>query len=282
MRRVAKADVLTDLPPKTYSTRWIDIPPRHRKAYDEMEADMLAHLPDVETPLSAMSVLAKLMRLSQLAHSACDVIVHTEISDGSGDVPAGEEIERIEVKMKEPCWKADALIEILDDLHQGDAALDSSGSLDRRRIRHGSRPVVAFAPLKQLVMLAGRRAEKEGYHVGYIAGGMSDAQRTATRHAFQKNQLDLLAVTTGAGGVGLTLTAADVAVFLMRPWSFIEATQSEDRLHRRGQQGSVQIIDLVTRDSIEARIRAALRSKAKGLGELVQDPRVAREIFGGK
>jgi SNF2 family DNA or RNA helicase len=281
MRRVAKADVLAELPPKTYQTRWMDIPAKYRPAYDEMEADMLAHLPDTETPLTAMNTLAKMMRLSQLAHAACDVEAYTELDDNPKSLTYGQEVEKLKVTMREPSWKVDALMEILDELHEGDAPLTAKGDVDRRRLVHGSRPVVAFAPLKQLVMLAGARAEAQGYKVGYIVGGMTAAARTATRHAFQAHELDLLCVTTAAGGVGLTLTAADTAVFLMRPWGLVEATQSEDRLHRRGQTGNVLIIDLVTRKSIESRIRTALKGKAQNLAELVQDPRIARELFGG-
>lgn len=278
-RRVSKADVLKDLPPKTYQTRYLELPAKYRKSYDEMEEDMLAHLPDVETPLSAMTTLAKMMRLSQLAHASCNV--WTTIDENEIDELTGRPKETVHVEMQEPSWKVDALMGILDELHQGDAPLIGD-QVDRKHITHGSRPVVAFAPLKQLVMLAGERAKKEGYRVGYIVGGMNNDQRTAARHAFQGNELDLLCVTTGAGGVGLTLTAADTCVFLMRPWNRIEAAQAEDRLHRRGQTKNVQIIDLVAKNTIEARIRAALKGWAQNLSELVQDPRIARELFGGK
>lgn len=281
-RRVAKADVLKDLPPKTYQTRWIEIPARYRPAYDQMQDDMLAEIPDTPTPLQAMSTLAQMMRLSQLAHAACDVEACTELDTKAGSDTFGQEVEKIRVTMREPSWKVDALMEIMDELHEGDAPLTEKGEIDRRRLVHGSRPVVTFAPLRQLVMLAGARAEKLGYKVGYIVGGMSDDARTEARHRFQANELDLMCVTTGAGGTGITLTAADTCVFLMRPWGFVDATQAEDRLHRRGQLQSVMIIDLVTKNSIESRIRAALRGKAHNLAELVMDPRIAREFLGGK
>lgn len=276
MRRVSKADVLKDLPPKTYQTRWIEIPAKFRPAYDEMEADMLAHLPDVETPLTAMSTLAKMMRLSQLAHSACDCEVYTELDTKEGSETFGQEVEKLRVTPKEPCWKADALLEIMEELHQDTGLPGTAG------YKLGARPVVAFAPLKQLVLLAATMAERKGYKVGYIVGGMTDKQRTTTRLAFQDSQYDLLAVTTGAGGVGLTLTAADTAVFLMRPWSYVEAAQAEDRLHRRGQEKNVQVIDLVSRNSIESRIRSALRDKAANLSDLVQDRRIVETFLGGK
>jgi SNF2-related domain/Helicase conserved C-terminal domain len=276
MRRVAKIDVMKELPPKTYQTRWIDIPAKYRPAYDEMQEDMLAHLPDVETPLTAMSTLAKMMRLSQLAHSACDCEIYTELDVKEGSETFGQEVEKLRVTPKLPCWKGDALLEIMEELHQDTGLPGTEG------YKPGVRPVVAFAPLKQLVMLAAAMAAKKGYKVGYIVGGMSDKQRTDTRLAFQDNQYDLLAVTTGAGGVGLTLTASSDVVFLARPWSFVEAAQAEDRCHRRGQTDHVQVYDLVTRNSIEARVRSALRDKASALSDLVRDRRIVEGFLGGK
>ena len=279
-RRVATADVVENLPPKTYQTRWIDIPPKYRPAYDQMQEDMLAELPDNDTPLSAQSTLAKMMRLSQLAHSACDVRVWHETDMNPKSKTFGEEVERTEVTPKLPCWKGDALLELLDEIHQGETFLDDGG---RRRgpIRHGSRPLIAFAPLKQLIMLCGGLTEREGFKTGYIVGGISAAQRTATKHAFQRNELDVLCVTTGAGGVGLTLNAAEFEAFVMRDWSFVKSSQAEARGWGKGQTRSLQIVDFVTKKSIESRIRSALRDKAKNLSELVEDRRIVEELFGG-
>lgn len=269
MRRVSKADVLKDLPPKTYQTRWVEIPKDYRPSYDEMEQDLIAHLPDTETPLTAMSTLTKMMRLSQLAHSACDVEAYTEIDVRESSLTFGEEIEKLRVTPKEPCWKADAMLELMDEMHQSGYS-------------RGARPLIAFAPFKQLVMLAGTMAERKGYKVGYIVGGMSSKQRTETRLSFQASKLDLICVTTGAGGVGLTLTAADTVAFLMRPWSYVEAAQAEDRAHRRGQEKHVQIVDFVARNTVESRIRSALRDKAANLSDLVQDRRIVEGFLGGK
>jgi hypothetical protein len=35
-RRVSKADVLTELPPKVYSVRQVELPKRYREAYDAL------------------------------------------------------------------------------------------------------------------------------------------------------------------------------------------------------------------------------------------------------
>jgi len=255
-RRVAKADVLDQLPPKVYSVRTVEMPAAYRKAYDQMETDMLAELPD-GTELSVMSVLAQLTRLSQLASAAADVEVTHELGAD------GEERTHYHVTLKAPSWKVGALLEVLDE-------------------RPGE-PVVAFAPSRQLMRLAGALAEKAGYHVGYIVGGQTMAERTATIAAFQAGKLDLICATTGAGGVGITLTAARTVVFLQRPWSLVEALQAEDRLHRIGAEkhDSIEVIDIVAANTIDTRVRAVLREKAGQLADLVQDKRIVAELLGG-
>lgn len=255
-RRVAKADVLKDLPDKVYSTRTVELPAEYRKAYDEMARDMLAELPSGEE-LSVMSVLAQLTRLAQLASAAADVTVTHEIDD------EGETRKHVKVMLTEPSWKVDALLEILAE-------------------RPGS-PVVAFAPSRQLIVLAGRAAEREGLRVGYVIGDQSARERTGTVGRFQAGELDVLCATTGAGGVGLTLTAARTAVFLQRPWSIVDATQAEDRIHRIGSErhDSIEVIDVIAKNTIDTRVRAVLRERAGALSDLVQDPRIVAEILGG-
>jgi SNF2 family DNA or RNA helicase len=256
-RRVAKADVL-DLPPKTYQRRMVEVPSEWRAAYDEMAEDMLAHLPDSDEPLPAMSTVAQLMRLTQLASAAADVDVQ-KVWDEEGQQFKDE----VHVTLKEPSWKVDAGIEILGECHEA------------------GEPMVAFSPSRQLVDLMGKRAEGHGYRVGYIVGGMSDKNRTATRKAFQDGQLDLLSVTTGAGGLGLTLTRACTAVFLSRPWSYVEAIQAEDRLHRRGQAKTVRIIDIIAKNTVDRRVIMRLGEKAQNWAEFARDPRIVRDWLTG-
>lgn len=260
-RRVAKADVLTQLPPKVYSVRSVELPAAYRKAYDEMERDMLAELPD-GTELSVMGVLAQLTRLSQLASAAADVEVTTEVV---WDDALQMEVEKqhTSVRLKMPSWKVDALLELLAE-------------------RPG-RPTVAAAPSKQLMELAGKAAADAGYKVGYVMGGQTSAERTEAIERFQAGQLDLICVTTGAGGVGITLTAADALVFLQRPWSLVESMQMEDRAHRIGseQHSSIEIVDIVAKNTIDTRVRQVLRERGKQLADLVEDPRIVAELLGG-
>lgn len=262
-RRVAKADVLTQLPPKVYSTRTVELPAEWRKAYDAMESQMLAELPDGEE-LSVMSVLAQMTRLQQLASAAADVDV--EVLDEI-DERTGLNKVRTTVTLKAPSWKVDALLEVLDE----------------RRCGEGGEQVVVFAPSRQLIDLAGTAVAETGRRVGYIWGAQTQTERTRVVNAFQAGQLDVVLVTTQAGGVGITLTAARTCVFLQRPWSLVDSIQAEDRLHRIGAEGheSIEVIDVIAKHTLDTRIRAVLRERAGQLADLVQDPRIVRDLLGG-
>lgn len=265
-RRVAKADVLTQLPPKTYSVRTVDLPKEWRKVYDDFEASMLAELPDGQE-LSVMDAMSVFTHLSRLASAAADV----EVTYGPDvDEVTGEPKRHVHLDLKAPSWKVDALLEILAERE------DPHG--DGRR-----EPVVCFAPSSQLMMLAGAAAAEAGLRVGYVVGGQAAGERTRTVNAFQAGELDLICATTGAGGVGLTLTAARTVVFLQRPWSLVEALQAEDRCHRIGSEihDSIEVIDVVARNTIDTRVRAVLRERAGQLADLVQDPRIVAELLGG-
>jgi SNF2 family DNA or RNA helicase len=260
MRRVAKEDVLTDLPPKTYQTRVVKLPPAYRAAYEEMKKDMIAHLPDSpDEPLEVMSTLAQLQRLTQLASSACDVEVEMVLEEREDHPLFGELVPKTHVYPREPSWKIDELMAILDG---------SQGS-----------PLITFSPHTSLVNLAGKRAASHGYRVGYITGEQSKVKKTLTRKAFQRGEIDLLCCNTAAGGVGLNLTAASTMVFLERSFAFWQADQNEGRIHRRGQTEQVTIIDIVAENTIESKIRAAMRTKAESLSVLVRDQRIVESFL---
>jgi hypothetical protein len=257
MRRVAKADVLSQLPPKVYSMRRVEIPPEWRKAYDGMADDMLAQLPD-GGELPVMETLAQMTRLSQLASSAADVTVTEEADELTGMMK-----KHYEVTLKAPSWKADALLGILAE--------------------RAGQPVSVFAVSRQLIMIAGEACEKAGYRTGYITGTTPRKERAAAIDSFQDGKLDVILATTGAGGTGITLTAAGTAVFLQRPWSLAESLQAEDRQHRLGSERHemVEIIDVVAKETIDESVRAALRDKAGQLSSFVKDPRLVRQLLGG-
>jgi SNF2 family DNA or RNA helicase len=226
-----------------------------------MELEMLANLPDGEE-LPVMTALAQLQRLNQLSASACDVSTELVIEPDQFGVPT--EKLRYHVTPKAPSWKAEAMVEVLAE-------------------RPGRQSVV-FSPSTGLIKVAAAYALKAGYRVGLIIGGQSAKARTAVVDAFQAGALDVVLANTKAGGVGITLTAADTVIFLQRPWSWVDASQAEDRAHRIGSEvhEAIEIVDIVAADTVDSRVREVLTDKAQSLADLLQDQRIASQAFGGE
>jgi SNF2 family DNA or RNA helicase len=64
-----------------------------------------------------------------------------------------------------------------------------------------------------------------------------------------------------AGGIGIDLTSANVVIHYDRWWNASKENQATDRVHRIGQNKNVQVLKLVTRDSLEERIDQLIKSK---------------------
>jgi SNF2 family DNA or RNA helicase len=259
MIRRDKADVLPELPAKTYSVLRPEIPPEWIQAYRGMRDDMLAELPDGQE-LSVMDTLSMFTRLSQLASSAADVTWEDVYNEETGEWE-----KKAIVTLRAPSWKAESLMGILAS---------------------ATAPVAVFAVSRQLARITGEEYLKPaGLRYGYVTGpgdGVTRQTRQRDIDAFQAGQLDAIIGTAGAGGVGITLTAADTVVLLQRGLPLDKAVQPEDRVHRLGNQAAkIQIIDIVAKGTVDERVRELLRDKAGQWSEFMRDSRFVRDLLGG-
>jgi SNF2 family DNA or RNA helicase len=210
-----KADVLTELPDRYYTTMRVDLAPRQRKAYDSMRRDMVAWIgPDDQTPLVATSTVAKLQRLQQFA------IAHAEID------PRGS------VVLSEPSAKIDALEELIRE--------------------NPDEQFVVFSQFRGAVYLAAARLSNADIPCSVFTGDTPSDGRRAALDQFIHGSNRIFLATIGAGGEGIDgLQCAWNVVFLDRSWSPAENDQAESRLHRAGQAEAVQVIDIVARNTVD-------------------------------
>jgi SWI/SNF-related matrix-associated actin-dependent regulator 1 of chromatin subfamily A len=86
-----------------------------------------------------------------------------------------------------------------------------------------------------------------------VTGEIKPGSRTAQVDQFQHDpNCRVFIGSIQAAGVGLTLTAAQLAIFAELDWVPGNINQAEDRLHRIGQLGSVLIQHLVFVDSVDS------------------------------
>jgi SNF2 family DNA or RNA helicase len=236
--RRPKSLVLSQLPPKQYQTRYVDMQPKQAKAYAQMRDEMIAEIENGER-VFALDPIVRLTRLSQFASAYAEMV---------------EENGEPKVRLTAPSNKIDAMMEIIEELN--------------------GKPVVVFAQSRQLIELAAERLERAGISYSMIVGGQSAPVRETNIKRFQVDgHSQVMLATIQAGGTGLTLTRADTLVFLQRSWSMIDNSQAEDRVHRIGSEvhDSVNIIDVVSNATVEIGQREALTAKSERAQEFVRD-----------
>lgn len=231
--RRTKDEVAPELPPKTWSTRYVEMDTKQKKAYEDFKKKMVVEL-DTGI-LLATDPLAKVTRLVQLAAG-------TPVLDEDGNVKA----------LADPSCKVQALHDVLDEAP--------------------GEPLVVFAASRKLIELAARSLEKAKITNVLITGNVGPEERAQNVQAFQDGKVQVVLATFGAGGEGITLTAASRALFLQRSWSHIDNVQAEDRIHRIGQERPVEIIDVITADTVEEDVHDSDILKSERLQEIVRDP----------
>lgn len=247
-RRMLKAVVLPQLPPRVRTVRYAELTSHQSRMYRELEATLVTRTEDGELVI-APSNLAAQTRLMQLACASVSV-----------EKPDPDDVKTWRVTLREPAPKLDVLEEVLDEL-----GLLTNG--------YDGPPVLIAAEFRQLIVLASERLTKLGVRHALIVGGMSELERSRALDDLNARRIQALLFTNKAGGVGLDMSASDTLINVQRSWSLVDERQKEDRNHRIGseQHESIRIIDITTRDTIEETQVTRLHEKLLRLDEITRD-----------
>ncbi len=135
-------------------------------------------------------------------------------------------------------------------------------------VLESERKVVVFAHHREVIAAL---LSKAGVKAVSITGDTSLKARNEAVHAFQNDpDVRLFVGNLQAAGVGLTLTAASVAIFVEQDWTPGVLLQAEDRIHRIGQDRPVLIQYLVFDGSLDARMVKSLARKERIIQEAIK------------
>jgi SNF2 family DNA or RNA helicase len=228
------------MPEKTYEDREVELDPKQRRTYDAMAEDMLTWVGEHEDqPLAAPAVISQLVRLQQFA-----------VAYGKMDVKYKDGQAYRYLVLDEPSSKLDA-------------AMDIIGATNAQ--------VVVFGQSKQALNLLAARLVAAGISVRMLTGDVSQKDRDQSIEEFQAGHIRVFCCSIKAGGVGVTLTAATVEIFLDRAWSPTANRQAEDRCHRLGQKNAVLIIILVARNTIDPARNAKIELKWSWVKQILEN-----------
>jgi len=104
-----------------------------------------------------------------------------------------------------------------------------------------------------------------------LKGGVSQQDRESMINNFQNdNESKVFIAQISTGGVGITLTAADTAIFYSVDFSLTNHEQAKARIHRIGQDKKVTYIHILSEGTIDEHILEVLQSK-RDVAKMVVD-----------
>ncbi len=239
--RRTKKEVAPELPPRTETILYCELSTEEREVYETVLASARKEvLEKLETSGNVFAALELLLRLRQ----AC---CHSALIPGRGTSSSSRSA------------KLDLLLETLE-----------------KSIAHGHRALV-FSQWTSYLDLIEPEFKVRGISYNRLDGSTKNRAEVITE--FQSdNGPSVMLISLKAGGMGLTLTAAD-HVFLLDPWwNPAVEDQAADRAHRIGQTNPVLIQRLIAQNTIEDRILALQKTKKNLADALLHGTGTAHSI----
>lgn len=238
LRRMKK-EVLSELPDKVETKYMTEMTESQRKVYAAYLAnirnDLFKDGTEQGLEKKKIEILAALTRLRQICCHPSTFIENYK--GGSG--------------------KMDLLMEILPDI-----------------IGAGHR-VLIFSQFTTMLHLIEEELKKSDFAYFSLEGSTNIENRKDYVRRFNDGERDIFLISLKAGGTGLNLVGADTVIHFDPWWNPAVEEQATDRVYRIGQTNSVQVIKLITQDTIEEKIYR-LQKKKKELSDSVIQ---SKEIF---
>ncbi|UKS67313.1 DEAD/DEAH box helicase [Rossellomorea marisflavi] len=233
LRRMKK-DVLSQLPEKHESVEMIDLLPEQKALYAsylaKLKHDELKHLDRHTLDKNRIKILSGLTRLRQL------------------------------------CCHPGLFVE---GYRGGSAKLLHLLSLVKDAKAEGRR-VLIFSQFTSMLRIIGGELLKQRTPYFYLSGETDPLERVELSRRFNEGERDFFLISLKAGGTGLNLQGADTVILYDTWWNPAVENQAMDRAHRMGQTKEVQVIRLLSKGTIEAKMNE-LQLKKKALYHEVID-----------
>ena len=124
------------------------------------------------------------------------------------------------------------------------------------RLKPDGHKVLIFSQFTRMLDILEDYCRYRDHRYLRLDGSTSAARRQYEVNLFNKESSTYFVylISTRAGGLGITLTAADTVILYDSDWNPTADLQAQDRAHRIGQTKPVKVYRLLTRGTVEERI----------------------------
>ena len=236
MRRT-KDQVALDLPAKTEITELIPLGSRQQALYETVRLAMDARVRD--------AIAARGINGSQI--TILDALL----------------------KMRQACCDPSLL---KDAVHIAESAKRERLMEMLEALVQEGRKVLVFSQFVEMLRLIEADILARGWGHEWLTGETVDRDGAVAR--FQDGKAPIFLISLKAGGVGLTLTAADTVILYDPWWNPAVERQAMDRTHRIGQTKAVFVYRLVAEGTVEEAI-LALQARKQALADALFEGRTS-------
>ena len=160
---------------------------------------------------------------------------------------------------------------ILDQKTRYDTKVDECVNIISNIISEDGEKVVVFSQWERMTRLIAKELEKKEIGFEYLHGGVPSEKRKNLVDNFMNEPSSRVFLSTDAGSTGLNLQSAATIINIDLPWNPAVLEQRIGRIYRLGQQNNIQVINLVTPDSIEQEMLSKLRFKTSMFEGVLDD-----------
>lgn len=128
-------------------------------------------------------------------------------------------------------------------------------------LQNRTRPTLVLAHYQDSVEASARVASNLGLTARYIHGGTSRTDRSSIISDFKGGKVDVLVGSLEVVAEGLTLTQADMAIFVEKSFKPSRNEQARQRIHRIGQTRPVSVREYITPHSLDQKKSRMLAEK---------------------
>lgn len=234
LRRLKK-NVIKELPEKIEKTLYIPLNHKQKIVYEtyaEYAKDLIQKkVQDDEFKKSKIEILSYITKLRQICLDPS--VTMEDYNSGSG--------------------KIDALIELINQ------------SID------GKHKVLVFSQFTSILKNISKVLKENNIKYSYLDGSISSSDRMKMVNEFNEGDKNIFLISLKAGGTGLNLTSADIVIHFDPWWNPAVEDQATDRAHRIGQKNSVEVIKLISNDTIEEKILELQNSKRELIDKVLSN-----------
>ncbi|WP_438619001.1 SNF2-related protein [Paraclostridium sp.] len=230
--RRTKKQVIKELPDKIEKKFIVELNKEQKKLYDIYNKSILEKLENNSVENDKITIFSYLTKLRQLClHPG------TILKDYKGKSS-----------------KVDVCMDILKE------AIESK------------RKILLFSQFTSVLKLIQNEIEKENIKFVYLDGKTKAENRVELVNEFnENNEISVFLISLKAGGTGLNLTSADMVIHFDPWWNIAVENQASDRAHRLGQKNVVEVIKLISKDTIEEKIIDLQENKRELIENIIDD-----------